>query len=97
MKSALQGFIILLSVKATNSRLELALRGRCGSVGTVVLCSKMLCLTECYDKAAVILSATRPYDVSNALLQYRNPLILSLHILNKRNLFCRVILNYFRG
>jgi hypothetical protein len=71
LKSVLQGFIILPSVKEMNGRIELALDGGCRAVGTVVLCSKMLCLTECYDKAAVVLSAARSYDVSNGLiLQY---------------------------
>jgi hypothetical protein len=56
------------SVKEMNSRMELALYGKCSAVGTMVLCSKVLCLTGCYDKTAVVLSAVRPYDVSNGLL-----------------------------
>jgi hypothetical protein len=65
--SALRGLIILPSVKEVNSRVEIVRYGGCGTIGTKVLCSKMLGFTECYDKAAVILSALRPHDVSKSL------------------------------
>jgi hypothetical protein len=40
------------------------------AVGIMVFCSKILCLTEWYyDKAAVILSVAKPYDVGDVLLQ----------------------------
>jgi hypothetical protein len=68
LKSALQGLIIQPSIKEMNSRMELALYGKCSAVGTIVVCSKVLCLTGWYDITAAFLSAVRPYDVSNGLL-----------------------------
>jgi hypothetical protein len=59
--------------------MELVLRGRYSAARTMVFCSKMLCLTECYcDKADIILSVVKPSVVGNGLLKYSNPVVYSI-------------------